>query len=98
MFLTFNAEKARCVSFLAQEPGGPPSGQQMVSWLPAGCYQVKGIETIKVSDCGNVRECEAARLLKPSKDGMRDRVYYVSLNQMEDTPSWQTYLKTYHAE
>ena len=95
MFVNFNAEQVRCICFSAQEPTGPPSGQQCSMWLPAACYQVKGIETIKVSDFGTVRETRAVRLLKPSKDGMRDAVYYVSLSVMPDTPSWQTYLKTY---
>jgi len=100
MFVIFNAEQVRCVLFTAQDPQGPPSGQQMTMWLPAGTYQVKGIETIKVSDRGDVQECRAARLLKPSKDGMRDAVYYVSLNQIEETAGpaenriWRTYLKT----
>jgi len=95
MFVIFNAGEVRSVCFLAQEPGGPPEGQQMTSWLPAGTYQVQGFETVKVSDRGDVQEFDAVRLLKPSKDGMRDAVYYVARRLMPDTPSWRTYLKTY---
>lgn len=52
----------RCVRYIAQRTGGPPSGQQISSDLPAGTYDVYPDEYIQVSFLGLTREHVATRL------------------------------------
>lgn len=79
---TFNAEQVRAITFLGQEEHGPPQGQQMRCWLPAGTYQVIGKETIKITEFGKVQEIpNSIRLVKPKSTG--GTVYYVSIGSID---------------
>lgn len=72
--VTVQPETARCLSFAAQTADGPPSGQQMQSWLPAGEYSVVGVETVEFLTFGRVQSVPGSvRLL----DG-RGFTYYVA--------------------